>query len=102
MLYRPEGSDTLTDEHSNLRGGFRQETMALVSDTAKLDAAATPTRGLACSRKLTPLAGILVFLVVWQIWRDRTSRCPPICCRRLPPSPVHSSIELPNCCATAG
>jgi NitT/TauT family transport system permease protein len=41
--------------------------MALVSDSAKLDTAATPTAGPSILRRLTPLAGIVSFLVGWQV-----------------------------------
>ena len=43
--------------------------MALVSDSTKPDTvAAPPAAGLGVLRKLTPLAGILTFLLAWQIF----------------------------------
>ena len=44
--------------------------MALVSDSAKPDSAATSAAGsgLGVLRKLTPLAGIVTFLLIWQIF----------------------------------
>ena len=42
--------------------------MASVSDSAKPDAAATPTAGFGVFRKLTPLAGVATFLLAWQIF----------------------------------
>lgn len=42
--------------------------MALVSDSAKPDAAATPTAGFGVFRRLTPLAGVVTFLLAWQIF----------------------------------
>ena len=41
--------------------------MALLSDSAKLDTAAEPAAGPGILRRLTPLAGIVSFLVGWQI-----------------------------------
>lgn len=40
--------------------------MALVSDTAKLEADKTAPAGAGILRKLTPLVGILAFLLAWQ------------------------------------
>jgi NitT/TauT family transport system permease protein len=42
--------------------------MALVSDTAKVDAGTAAATGANVLRKLTPLAGIVVFLVAWQLF----------------------------------
>lgn len=44
--------------------------MALVSDSAKPDNSATPApaAGLGVLRKLTPLAGVITFLLIWQIF----------------------------------
>ncbi len=43
--------------------------MALVSDSAKPDTvAAPPAAGLGVLRKLTPLAGVVTFLLIWQIF----------------------------------
>ena len=41
--------------------------MALLSDSAKLDTAAEPAAGPGILRRLTPLAGVVSFLVGWQI-----------------------------------
>ena len=45
-----------------------QETMALVSDSAKTEPSATTAAGLGMLKKLTPLAGIVTFLLAWQIF----------------------------------
>jgi NitT/TauT family transport system permease protein len=43
--------------------------MALVSDSAKPDSAAKPaSAGLGLLRKLTPLAGVAAFLLIWQVF----------------------------------
>ena len=42
--------------------------MALLSDTAKVDAKTMSTRGMGIVKKLTPLVGIAVFLLAWQIF----------------------------------
>jgi NitT/TauT family transport system permease protein len=43
--------------------------MALVSDSAKPDTAAKPAAaGLGLLRKLTPLAGVVTFLLIWQVF----------------------------------
>jgi NitT/TauT family transport system permease protein len=42
--------------------------MALVSDPVKLDSAAPPAARSGMLRKLTPLAGIVTFLLAWQIF----------------------------------
>jgi len=47
-------------------GQERVKTMAVVSDQAK--AGAATTAGIGLIRKLTPLAGILAFLLAWQIF----------------------------------
>jgi NitT/TauT family transport system permease protein len=39
-----------------------------VSDSTKPDTSATPATGLGVLRKLTPLAGIVTFLLAWQIF----------------------------------
>jgi NitT/TauT family transport system permease protein len=42
--------------------------MVLVTDTAKIDAGTAAATGVGVLRKLTPLAGIVVFLVAWQLF----------------------------------
>src|SRR4051794_6366743 len=42
--------------------------MALVSDTAKADTGTTAAAGVSMLKKLTPLVGILAFLLAWQLF----------------------------------
>ena len=76
--------------------------MALVSDSTKPDTvAAPPAAGLGVLRKLTPLAGIVTFLLAWQIF---------VVAYGVPayllPAPaaiaMHSSISFRFCSAMAG
>src|SRR5260370_5443495 len=50
------------------RCGLRKGTMALVSDSAKPGTGAAGAAATGILRKLTPLAGVVCFLLVWQIF----------------------------------
>ena len=76
--------------------------MALVSDSAKPDNGAASAAAGGILRKLTPLAGIVGFLLVWQIfvvaWSVPAYLLPsPVRHRRMP-----SSTSFRCCSAMAG
>src|SRR5260370_28175042 len=50
------------------RCGLRKGTMALVRDSAKPGTGAAGAAATGILRKLTPLAGVVCFLLVWQIF----------------------------------
>jgi len=60
--------------------------MSLESDTAKLDTATTAT-GVGVLRKLTPFAGILAFLLAWQIF---------VVAWKMPPYLLPSPVAIAN------
>ena len=67
MLYRLEGSDTLMLSN-NETGRNQVKIMALVSDTAKVDAGTTSHASVGMLKQLTPLVGIVTFLLAWQLF----------------------------------
>ena len=75
--------------------------MALVSDTEKLEADKAAPAGTGILAKLTPLVGIVAFLLAWQL-SSSPGKCRLIYCHRPLRSPKHSSTSFLTCCAMVG